>query len=338
MSEIRHPPSQQLLDVVWRGSMPAAEMSERLLPALRSAGATPTGWQIRADDAPSSNIAALPAALRGAGDPFSASYSFADRTVAIFSRDRAGRPGGLRWSRQHELEGASAEWAQMAVRLFRELTRQGLVDKAALARLDRVGFFLPDPPVVQKCVAVVTSLEAVREAYDEPAVFGEVWDSMEVLGDRVLCARGVGTLEAEPWIRSITPGQLALARAAKPKRTKWYVPFVRGLGGPYDPEPWEKAIHDAGPAVIRPVGYLPEEKLLELAGFAPPGVHVALREVLMVRAIVKAKRDGQGRVIETVRVVFADEPMAHREKRVLLDVGARVFFMSPTGADVEITS
>jgi hypothetical protein len=58
----------------------------------------------------------------------------------------------------------------------------------------------------------------------------------------------------------------------------------------------------------------------------------------MVRAIVQAKRDGQGRVIETVRVVFPDEPMAHREKRVLLDVGARVFFMSPTGADVEITS
>jgi hypothetical protein len=108
---------------------------------------------------------------------------------------------------------------------------------------------------------VVTSLEAVREAYDEPAVFGEAWDSMEVLGDRVLCARSVATLEAEPWIRSIAPEQLALARAAKPKRTKWYVPFVRGLGGPDEPEPWEKAIHHAGAAVIRPVGYLPEHRL-----------------------------------------------------------------------------
>ena len=46
----------------------------------------------------------------------------------------------------------------------------------------------------------------------------------------------------------------------------------------------------------------------------------------------------RGRPVDTVRIVFLEEWMARRERRPLLDVGARVFFMDPrTGRDVEVT-
>ena len=63
-----------------------------------------------------------------------------------------------------------------------------------------------------------------------------------------------------------------------------------------------------------------------------------IREIHEVRALVKAKQDREGRPVDTVRIVFLEEWMARRERRPLLDVGARVFFMDPkTGRDVEIT-
>jgi hypothetical protein len=41
--------------------------------------------------------------------------------------------------------------------------------------------------------------------------------------------------------------------------------------------------------------------------------------------------------VDTVRIVFPEEWMARRERRPLLDVGARVFFMDrKTGSDIEI--
>jgi hypothetical protein len=53
---------------------------------------------------------------------------------------------------------------------------------------------------------------------------------------------------------------------------------------------------------------------------------------------VKARKDRDGHPVDTVRVVFAEEWMAHRERRPLLDVGARVYFMDRnTGRDIEIT-
>jgi hypothetical protein len=46
--------------------------------------------------------------------------------------------------------------------------------------------------------------------------------------------------------------------------------------------------------------------------------------------LIGVKKDRQGRPIDTVRVVFAEEIMARAERRSLLDVGARVYFTDPT--------
>jgi len=56
-----------------------------------------------------------------------------------------------------------------------------------------------------------------------------------------------------------------------------------------------------------------------------------------VRWIVGSKQDRAGNPVDCVRIVFLEEWMA-RERRPLLDVGARVFFMDrKTGDLVEIT-
>ena len=94
------------------------------------------------------------------------------------------------------------------------------------------------------------------------------------------------------------------------------------------------------------MGTPPSTRTIEYAGFCtntdiakggPDPRHVLIQEIHEVRALVKAKKDREGRPVDTVRVVFAEEWMARRERRPLLDVGARVFFMDPkTGSDLEI--
>jgi hypothetical protein len=141
-----------------------------------------------------------------------------------------------------------------------------------------------------------------------------------------------------------------LARIAKPRQTMYFAPWHGPQSAAFAPW-WEYgdiiADERAGYPALSFVGYNPATRTVEYAGFCtntdiakggPDPRHVLIREIHEVRALVKAQKDREGRPVDTVRIVFLEEWMARRERRPLLDVGARVFFMDPkTGRDVEIT-
>ena len=72
-------------------------------------------------------------------------------------------------------------------------------------------------------------------------------------------------------------------------------------------------------------------------GGGPDPRHLLIREIHEVRWIVGSKKDRAGNPVDCVRIVFLEEWMARHERRPLLDVGARIFFMNrKTGDLVEI--
>jgi hypothetical protein len=100
----------------------------------------------------------------------------------------------------------------------------------------------------------------------------------------------------------------------------------------------------AGYPALSYVGYEAATRTVEYAGFvartplARGGEDprfVLVREIHDLRALIAAKKDAEGRPVDTVRIVFPHEWMARQERRPLLDAGARVFYIDPK-ADAEL--
>jgi len=211
--------------------------------------------------------------------------------------------------------------------------------------------FPPQPPLARYNHVVTVSDAEVADAYDEPDAFWQCWDRVERVGDQRVCIRALGKLEVRDWLAETFESTMYLARIAKPKRTIYLTPH-RGGPAPAAFAPWWKygdiiADERAGYPALSFVGYDPSTRTVEYAGFCtntdiakggPDPRHVLIREIHEIRALVKAKKDRDGHPVDTVRIVFAEEWMARRERRPLLDVGARVFFMDrKAGNDIEVT-
>jgi hypothetical protein len=78
--------------------------------------------------------------------------------------------------------------------------------------------------------------------------------------------------------------------------------------------------------------------VLTLATLRPPSTAAGFTEKLHPLNLHESrKKDRAGNPVDCVRIVFPEEWMARRERRPLLDAGARVFFMDrKTGNDIEI--
>src|SRR5690606_29706461 len=138
---------------------------------------------------------------------------------------------------------------------------------------------------------------------------------------------------------------MELARHARPKLT-WYSNDPYWYAG-YAPwwEPGDPQDEKAGFPALTLVGYIAESKTVEFTGYVAKGRlhegdeprHVVITEIHAVRELVARKQTDDGRPVETVRIVFPEEWMARQERRPLLDVGARVYYMDgTTGALVEV--
>jgi hypothetical protein len=207
--------------------------------------------------------------------------------------------------------------------------------------------FLPRPPLTNGAShLVMTTDQEVAESYEDPEAFWKVWDSVERFGDRRLCIRGLDAIDDLQWMARTFQDEMQLARTARPGLTKYY--DVRNQN-PRFATWWEYGdIRDgkAGFHALEYAGYDAATKTIEFAGYCtktPLGLggedprSVLIREIHEVRALVKAKRDGQGKPVEHVRIVFAEEWMAREQRRPLLDVGAEVYFTDPaSGALVAV--
>jgi len=173
-----------------------------------------------------------------------------------------------------------------------------------------------------------------------------MWDRVEKVGDVRVCIRGLDCLTEHDWLGKTFESTMELARIAKPKLTYYDPPHVHKAFTAW----WEYgdliSEKKAGYPALTLTGYDPRTKTLEFAGYVtntplirggPDPRNVLIREIHEVRWIVGSKQDRAGNPVDCVRIVFLEEWMARRERRPLLDVGARVFFMDrKTGNDIEI--
>jgi hypothetical protein len=231
-----------------------------------------------------------------------------------------------------------ANWLRWMVEFARLIIeapgfRQVQVHRNPLASVE----FPLSPPFAAANHAVTVTEAEVNEAYEDPRVFWQAWDQVEPHGELRLCTRALDALDDVSWLAHTFESTMAMAREARPGKTRYGRVFVADWMAPW----WEFGdLQDekAGEPVLIPVGYDPATRTAEYAGYVPPGHHALIREIHTIRVLAGAKKDRQGRPIDIVRVVFAEEAMARAERRPLLDVGARVYFTDPTtGALVEIT-
>jgi hypothetical protein len=189
---------------------------------------------------------------------------------------------------------------------------------------------LPKVPLASsRSHLVVTSQEEARLCYEDADAFWQAgWDADEAYGEKRLLTRAMRVVSGATFLAEVQDHQWAMARAAKPKLTEYYLPVVL---------PDEVDIFMPSEPVIKPVGYFTDQRAIEYSCYLDPGVHVNGWEILNLLGLIRARELPTGEKIDVVRVVFFDREMAVREKRPLLDIGARVYFMDGSGQDVEIT-
>lgn len=331
---IDHAPEVPLLEVA---RVYAAAM-ERAGQPLASFTVQGMGDQVYADG----DVAAFADYVRGHGAedrPFALLKSAGGLKVSCW-RWRAGQKS--EWSIEISwLEGRRLtveQWLHLLVDLARSVVEApGFVR----AQVHRGSLATPDfplfPPLAGANHLVTVTDAGVAEAYDRPDAFWHAWDEIEAHGDIKVCVRALDQVGELEWLGRTFEDSMEMARAARPGKTRFCRPVVSEWMGPW----WEfgdPQREKAGEPVLSPVGYDPATRTVEYSGFVPPGQHVLIQEIQNLRVLLRKKKDPGGRSVDAVRVVFFDEAMARAEKRPLLDIGVRVYFMDPaTGGLVELT-
>jgi hypothetical protein len=284
----------------------------------------------------------------GPEEAFFFSFWTEDDASFSFSRGQGGQPVWRIEGRYPSETIPTVEWMESMAKICVAASGASGFKYAVLARHETSwAEFPPMPPLARYNHVVTVTEQEVADAYEDPASFWKCWDRVERVDDQRICIRALDKLEVTSWLAETFESTMHLARIARPNLTIYRKPGdARPAFAPW----WEYgdiiADERAGYPALSLVGYDPATRTIEYAGFCtdtdiakggPDPRHVLIREIHEIRALVKAKKDQEGRPVDTVRVVFPEEWMARRERRPLRDVGARVYFMDSKGKDIEVT-
>lgn len=228
-------------------------------------------------------------------------------------------------------------WLRTAIDATREAASYPALIDAMVSRGSANSLeFAPSPPIAQGNYVVLTTEAQVAEAYDDPAVFWASWDNVEDVNGRKLCTRALRALADEYWLGETFEASMAMARAARPHLTQYPLIRLSGMEGPW----WDFGdVQDekAGWPMLDLVGYEPKTETVEFAAKPGHSGHVLLQEIDTIRQLVGRGKTRDKKPVKAVRVVFLDEATARVEKRPLLDVGAKVYYMGKETELVELT-
>lgn len=309
--------------------------------AIREAGlAEPVRWSTHGAEGKADVARAVDALPRTAAEAGkSPCYIEFDLTTGFggmvqYFPDNRGQPtarAGLQWTSTKvvDREGDARKFQASCVSVCAALMGKFDVYSAEL-RPDSEGHCIPVVPLVNanSHIAVVTP-GGVDQAYDEPDRFWAAgWSTVNESRGRRLLARDVEVLGGPEYLEKIIDPQWAMARAAKPGRTRYDQPTVRAE---------EAKIFNRGEGRLHAVGYSEAEQLLEYSCALERGQHIQGWEIYALLAIVKQGKSTEGWPVKTVRIVFLEKWMAEQEKRPLLDIGCHVWHYQDDGELREIT-
>lgn len=225
--------------------------------------------------------------------------------------------------------GGILDHAQKAKAVCLHLLQLGILLSATLDQMGGGVDCVPKVPLLGRTGRLLlTSKEKVAEAYEHPEVFWNLpWDMKESFGSKILLTRCLDRMSNVELLESILDQQWALARAAKPGLTQYFDPAPRDN---------ELEIYKSGGPFLQQVGYMEKEKMLEFSCILGENDHIAGWEIFNILLLLDDQELPDGRPLETIRIVFFKKEMAEREKRPLLDVGAKVYYQHESGDIVEI--
>jgi hypothetical protein len=246
--------------------------------------------------------------------------------------------GTLKHTSEHEPTKA---WVDVMARVARRSVELSGIKWAAVTRFPNAETrFVPEPPFARTYHLITVTEAEVVEAYDDPALYWKAWDKIEKIGDLRICTRCLDNpqdLKETNWLAYTFEVTMALIRNAKPKRT------IYNRGPIWDPQfaPWWEygdfiTEEKAGFPALAPVGYDPETKILELTGYiskaplqegGPEPRRVLMRELYSIRIMRSRKLTPDDKPLEEVHVIWPQRWMAMSERRPLIDMGARVFYL-----------
>jgi hypothetical protein len=215
------------------------------------------------------------------------------------------------------------------VNMLRHLARSGLAKRGSVYRVEGGANALPEPPLADpSAYAFLVLPEDVAAQYEDPKVYWSSWPIVEDHGPVRLVARALKAASGAAFLREVQDQQWKLARAAKPKRTKYYATQL---------EEDERPIYMQGPDRLTPTGYDAAHSEAIFSTVVEPGEHIQGHEINAIRHLLQEQRLPDGRPISSVRIIFPDRAAAEREKRPLLDIGAKVSYLADSGALEELT-
>jgi hypothetical protein len=206
--------------------------------------------------------------------------------------------------------------------------------------------FVPEPPIARTNHFVITTEAEVADAYDDPEAFWCAWQTIDMIGEHRLCTRGLADLDEYAWLARTFESTMHMARSAKADLTTYYLkPYWKEEFAAW----WEFGDYraeKAGYPALAPVGYDPDTRAFEMFGFitktplylgGPEPRHVLIREIYELRKLARRKQVREGQPLDAVNVVWAERWMAMSERRPLLDVGAKVFYMDGDKQRIPVT-
>ena len=233
--------------------------------------------------------------------------------------------------KHHTIEDIQ-KFVDRAVNFARKLIERASVSYVYLDRGCHRSYVPKAPLLSSSRLMAFVSREEVENLYDNPKVFWDNpdWEIKEQYGDRYLLAR---CLDMEKYFDNccyrshILNSHWDMVRAAKPGTIGYFSPM---------PYPDEIDIFNSGEPRLNLVGYIEELKMLEYSCHLEEGQHIQGWEIFTIWNILDAGQMKDERKVKNIRVVFTNKEKAEREKRPLLEAGAKVIYMNEKGEEVEI--
>jgi hypothetical protein len=223
----------------------------------------------------------------------------------------------------------AAAWLSDAARLARELLGR-TIDRVTSAEISRLpsaaAQFLPSPPLLRHRHLFLTSEAEIRDVYGAAAgACRAAWQDKTPLGNHLLVTRALDAVDEAAWVAATQAQQLGLAKRAPPGSTEWR----RAVRADWNRR-WLAAPHVA----LGFVGYDPAQGLVEFTGGGPQGL--AIGELQALHELRAQGRDGMGRPVRHIRVVYPGADCARIDATALADLGIGCFAMDERGTTVAV--
>lgn len=229
--------------------------------------------------------------------------------------------------KHHTIEDIQ-KFVDCAVNFTRKLIERASVFSVSLYR-GSTDAITPNILVDDERQMMFVNQKQIEERFDRPEIFWNAgWDIKEQYGDRYLLGRCLDMhkyFDDYSYLSHILFDQWNMVRASKPGWTKFY-----------HAQPEESELFYSGEPRLNIVNYYEDSKTLEYSCNLKGDQYIQGWEIFKIWIMLNKGQMKDKREVKSVRVAFTDKETAQREKRPLLEAGAKVIYMNEKGEEIKI--